>query len=474
MKSTQNLAIIESELTKLFLSSPFIPRVVKRIDEASGRAYLVGGAVRDFVLGQTVYDIDIEVHGLTLELLSDILSQEGPVSYVGKSFGVLKLHGTLTDWALPRSDKPGRKPEVIINPELGIEDALRRRDLTMNAMAIDLLTGEFIDPFNGFADMQERILRSPDIDFFCEDPLRFYRVMQFVGRFEMYPDTILFQRCTKMVIHNVSVERIEGEFEKLLLKSKRPSLGLRWLHDLGRLPEILPELAQAKNIVQDEEWHPEGTVFEHLMQTLDAAARIDKGTDPLNLVLRYAALCHDLGKISTTEELDSHSISYGHAEAGISYAQALLKRITRNIKLIDSVSILVKHHMEPGQFVQQNSPLAAYRRLALRLAPESNLDMLLSLSIADRRGRNPDGHEPLTIVPTFVEVFFERAQEAQALHEPEKPLLKGRDILDIVQPGSQMGVLLKYAYEMQIEKSVKDKELLKEYIKECLKKESAQ
>lgn len=469
MQSTQKLAFNELELRKLLEAHPFIPRVVEKIDAAAGTAYLVGGAVRDLVLGKKVYDIDIEVHGLSLEHLSDILAQEGPVSYVGKSFGVLKLHGTLTDWSLPRTDTAGRKPIVTIDQNLGIVEALRRRDLTMNAMAINLSTEEYVDPFDGLKDLEQKVLRSPDIAFFTEDPLRFYRVMQFIGRFEMFPDKILTAQCTIMSIRDVSVERIEYEFEKLLLKSRRPSLGLRWLRTIGRLHEILPELAHTIDIQQEPEWHPEGDVFEHLMQTLDAAAQIDKGTHALNLILRYAALCHDLGKVSTTEVLDGRLKSHGHAEAGPAYARALLRRITRNVRLIETVKLLVGAHMQPSQLVQQHSTLAAYRRLAMRLAPYTNLEMLLSLALADRRGRNPKGHEPLTVTPPFIKVFLQLAEEANTLHEPVKPILQGHDIRDLIEPGPQMGALLKYAFELQIEHSIESKDALRDKIIERIR-----
>lgn len=152
MQSTQILPKIELAVANLLKDHPLIPRIVERISAASGTAFLVGGAVRDLLLEVPLHDIDIEVHGLTLEQLSDILKQEGPVSYVGKSFGVLKLHGTNTDWALPRTDTTGRKPTVQMDPHMGIYEALRRRDLTMNAMAINLSTFELVDPFDGLKD----------------------------------------------------------------------------------------------------------------------------------------------------------------------------------------------------------------------------------------------------------------------------------------------------------------------------------
>ncbi len=469
MKSTQILPKVELALTHLLKHHEVIPRVVRHIENAGGTAYLVGGAVRDLILGRTVLDIDIEVHGLSLEKLSDILSQEGPVSYVGKSFGILKLHGTETDWALPRTDTSGRKPVVHLDPHMGIYEALRRRDLTMNALAINLATFEFIDPFHGLDDITAKVLRSPDLQFFTEDPLRFYRVMQFIGRFEMYPDAALNEKCTHMDISTVSIERIEYEFEKLLLKSKRPSLGIRWLHDIHRLADILPELAHCVTTLQDPKWHPEGTVYEHLMQTVDAAAQLDLMTKDKNLTLRYAALTHDLGKVSTTIVKDGHIKSPGHAQAGAIYAQALLKRITRKVKLIKAVVLLVKYHMEPSGFIKQNAGLAAYKRLAFKLATYTSLEMLATLALVDRRGRNANGPMPLTITPSFIVEFLNKAEKAGALFEPEKQILQGRDIMDLVKPGPLMGKLLSFAFEHQIEEGIRDKESLKKLVVKRLK-----
>lgn len=468
MQSIPISADFESRLRELLTRSIEIEPAVKQIADLSGIPYLVGGAVRDLLLQKPVHDLDIEVHHLTLDQVSDILSTQGPVSYVGKSFGVLKLHGSLVDWSLPRTDTSGRKPVVKLDPSMGIIEALKRRDLTINAMAINLITYELIDPFHGFDDLQKGILRSPDIIFFCEDPLRFYRVMSFIGRFGFYPDAQLQTLCKKMDISDVSVERIEYEFEKLLLKSKRPSLGIRWLVVINRLGDILPELVRTEQTQQNPRWHPEGNVFEHLMQTLDAATMLERGADFDNLILRYAALCHDLGKVDTTVLVKGVLKSPGHAEAGVPYAKSLLKRLTRNTRLIAAVASLVKYHMSPSQFISLGAKLAAFKRLALKLAPQTNLEMLAYLSLADRRGRNSQSSEPLKLTPQFFKKFLEKAERARSLREPEKPLLLGRDINDLVEPGPEMGHLLRYAYELQIESLIKNKEELRKKVIEKL------
>ncbi len=431
------------------------------IDAHGGRAFLVGGAVRDLILGLPIHDVDLEVHGLTMEQLQALLRQFGPVSTVGKSFGVLKMHDIPIDWALPRTDQSGRKPEVTINPLMGITEALSRRDLTMNALAIDLKSQVLLDPFGGIYDIKDKILRSPAIDFFAEDPLRFYRVMQFIGRFEMYPDDELQRACKIMDISAVSRERIEDEFEKLILKSRCPSLGIRWLATVGKLQEIAPELYQMHAIMQDPHWHPEGNVFEHLMQALDAAAVLAYSSSVEKLTLCYAALCHDLGKVSTTIEKDGRIKSPGHAEAGVPLARSLLRRITRKKRIIDTVCLLVKYHMQPGQFIQLHATQAAYRRLALKLSPYATIEQLGKVALADHSGRNGAGHQPLCGIPHFIKAFLKHAQEAQALVAAQLPILRGRDVMDLVKPGPEMGKILKRAYEIQLEEGIKDKEILK-------------
>jgi tRNA nucleotidyltransferase (CCA-adding enzyme) len=443
-----------------------VHKIVDVINSNNGRALLVGGAVRDMVMNLPIKDIDIEVYGLTEEQLENILKQFGPVSLVGKAFGVLRIHGLDVDWSLPRADSPGRKPTVVIDPFMSVDVASRRRDLTMNAMAFDLNSEELIDPCGGKADIKDKILRTPDVRFFVQDPLRFYRVMQFIGRFEMFPDVQLTALCTTMDISEVSRERIEQEFNKLLLLSNRPSLGIRWLHSIGRLQEILPELAATVGVEQNPQWHPEGDVFEHSMQAVDAAAIIAKKYENTldKLTLLYAALCHDLGKVTTTKEVNGVIKSIGHEKDSKKFARSMMKRITHNGDLIDAVSSLVLYHMTPLQFTTNKAKMAAYKRLANNLDCHVNMSMLIDLCIADKRGRNGKGHQPLTCDFADVAEFKEKAEQAGVLNGQIEPLLKGADISDIVQPGPRMGVLLKHAYELQIENNITDKAILKAHI----------
>jgi tRNA nucleotidyltransferase (CCA-adding enzyme) len=445
--------------------SPIV-EIVKKITEHKGRALLVGGAVRDLLLGVPFKDLDIEVHGLAIDQLQAILEQYGSVSLVGKSFGVLRLHSLDIDWSLPRSDSSGRHPEVKIDPYMKLEDAFKRRDLTINAMGIDLNTLELVDPWGGYDDLEKGILRAPDAQLFKEDPLRLFRVMQFIGRFGFTPDKELNELCKHMDLSTISVERIESEFDKLMLKSEQPSLGLRWLKDIGRLREIFPELDDTIDTKQEHDWHPEGNVFEHLMQALDAGVPLSYDDQNQKLIALYALMCHDLGKVTTTKFINGRLRSHGHEEAGVPLARSLLKRITRRVDLIRAVEKLVRHHMAPGQFPKNNAKLPAYKRLANKLAPDVNMELLAKISLADKRGRNPDSIKPLTKDIPEVDQFLQMAAKANVVYKPEEPILLGRDLEGKVEPGPRMGKLLKEAYEIQIDQGITDKaELLKRILK---------
>lgn len=455
--------------------------IIDAIKSRGGIPYLVGGSVRDLVLGRETKDIDIEVHKLSLDDLEECLREFGKVALVGKQFGVLRLHGFDIDWSLPRKDSKGRKPKIVIDSDMTIEEASRRRDLTINSMAIDLSAREgevrIIDPYGGLEDIKKKVLRVVDKDFFVQDPLRFYRVMQFIGRFEMTPDKELDDICKEMDLRDVSVggeiarERIYEEIKKLLLKSKRPSLGFRWMQNIGRLKELFPELGVLVDIDQRNDYHPEGNVFEHTMQALDASALLDVSpegkikSDEEKFMIMLAVLCHDFGKVKCTDE---NGRCFGHDEAGVPLAKTFLRRFTWDSKLIRSVCKLVRYHMMPLMLVEQESSAKAYKRLAIKLAPEVTAQDLYSLAWADIRGRNKDGFEPLKDGfgdnDKILELFMKNAEGAQVEEGPEEPVLHGRDLLDVIPPGPQMGELLKKAYNIQIDEGITDKDELRKRV----------
>lgn len=465
MQSTKVAQLVQKTRESIFITHPVVKSIVEALGKQGARVLLVGGVVRDALLGKKIEDVDCEVQGISLEELEKILKKFGVVRLVGKAFGVLKIDGLPVDWAIPRTDSAGRKPTVTLDPHLSLIDAFKRRDLTINAMGIDLITGELIDPFGGLNDLEQRILRAPAADFFVQDPLRFYRVMQFIGRFQMQPDTHLNDVCARMDLSGVAQERIAKEFEKLFLKSTQPSLGIRWLATIGRLKEILPEVAALQQVEQWPDYHPEGDVFEHAMQALDAAASYTYPTQEKKLIMVMAALAHDVGKPATKTFQDGRIRFIGHDVAGVKPAAALIARINNNKEYREIITKLVRYHMMPLALVKNKSSAAAYKRLAAQLAPQATLYDLYTLAKADTSGRNPKEHKPFPVCPEpLVEQFFIYAQEAGVAYGPEQRILTGADLLDVCETGPTLGDLVDRAYEIQMNDGITDKKKLKEMV----------
>jgi tRNA nucleotidyltransferase (CCA-adding enzyme) len=221
------------------------------------------------------------------------------------------------------------------------------------------------------------------------------------------------------------------------------------------------------DVVQNPSYHPEGDVFEHTMQALDAAVFLEYRNEDEKLMIMVAALCHDFGKsVCTTPD----GKSYGHAQAGIPLATTFISRLTSEQALRNAVAKLVEYHLMPGQLLDQNSSLRAYKRLASKLAPNVSLHHLSLLALCDMRGRNCASHEPLTEDIPDIQQFLEKAKKAHVMHEKEKPILLGRDFLEQVSVGKEIGILVKRAYELQIDEHIADREelfrrVMDEYLK---------
>ena len=255
-----------------------------------GRPRLVGGGVRDWLLGLESKDFDVEVAGVDFETLQRVLAPYGATDVVGRSFGVVKVRsaaaGAEYDFSLPRREsKTGaghRGFAVAPDPSLGDAEAAARRDFTVNAIAYDPFSGVTIDPCGGQADLRARVLRhtSPA---FVEDPLRVLRGFQFAARFDfsLAPETATLCRSIADSYAELPVERVWGEWNKWAVKSTVPSRGLAVLEETGWLRHF-SEIAAMRGTPQEPEWHPEGDVFTHTQLCLDALARIEawRSSDP--------------------------------------------------------------------------------------------------------------------------------------------------------------------------------------------------
>ncbi|MBC8327211.1 MAG: hypothetical protein H8E31_00515 [Planctomycetes bacterium] len=277
--------------------------LARAVGAAGGRAFLVGGSVRDHLLGGRAQDADLEVYGIQPDALEALVGEFGEVHLVGKQFAVLHLateFGQL-EVSLPRRESktgPGHKGfAVTADPNLAPREAARRRDFTVNAMLLDPLDGELIDPWGGREDLARGLLRhvSPA---FAEDPLRVLRAARFVSRFGWRVDPGTVSLCRSLDLAELPRERLELEWRQVLVLGDHPGMALQALEDLGAL-RLFPELAALRGVPQDPVWHPEGDVFRHTALCLDAAVRIrGEMADPW--VEMLGVLCHDLGKATTT------------------------------------------------------------------------------------------------------------------------------------------------------------------------------
>lgn len=448
-------------MTSLGLPSGLGP-LLQALREAGGRPYLVGGVVRNALLGLPLGDIDVEVFGLEPDKLRSVLARFGRVDEVGRAFSVFKLSGLAgvdgaVDVSLPRRDSkagPGHRGIAVSgDPNLSVEEASRRRDFTINALLYDPFAEHVLDPHGGRADLAARRLRAVDPASFGEDPLRALRAVQLAARFELSVEPETARLCASMPLAELPPERVFGEIEKLLLEARRPALGLRLLREWGMLPVVAPELIPLADTPQDPEWHPEGDVWTHTLQAIDQAAPLAAGLErPRALAVMLGSLCHDLGKPATTVIDDGHVRSPGHEEAGVAPTLSLLERwrvhSLAGYDVRGQVVALVANHLKPGQLYKDREQVSdgAIRRLARKCEPA----LLYRVAKADCLGRAPGAFAPVAM-----EWFLERVQALEVAERPPEPLLKGRHVLELgVPPGPQVGRMLSAVYERQLDGTV--------------------
>jgi tRNA nucleotidyltransferase (CCA-adding enzyme) len=434
-----------------------------------GRPRIVGGAVRDWLLGLAPKDLDIEVGGASFADLHRVLAPLGATDVVGRSFGVIKLRlssGVEYDISLPRREsKTGaghRGFAVAPDPLLDDAGAAARRDFTVNAIAWDPCAACLIDPYGGESDLRARRLRhtSPA---FAEDPLRVLRALQLAGRFDLTLDPATAELCRAIAptYHELPVERVWHEWAKWAEKSAppfgRPSAGLRVLIETRWLSHF-PELAALSGCPQDPEWHPEGDVFTHTAHACDALAR---DPDWLNAdarrrrLLMFAVLLHDAGKPACTrleeKPIDSGRlrwVSPGHEPAGVAPAEAFLTRIGAPLDHTPAITPLVANHMVHHHGGPDGLSPNAIRRLARRLHP-STLAELATVMRADNAGR-PPLQSPET--RALIDRLLARATALDLATAAPRPVLLGRHLIAAgLAPGPEFKRLLDLAFEAQLD-----------------------
>ena len=427
-------------------------QIAESVAKLNGRTLLVGGAVRDHFMGRKFSkDIDVEIYGMSPEIIESLLKKFGHLHPVGKSFGVMKLKTSTAeyDFSLPRSESKSGKGHrgflVTTNTLMSYQKAASRRDFTVNSIGYDLLTEEVLDPFDGLGDIKHKVLRHIGPSF-SEDPLRVLRAMQFSARLEFKIATETVELCNDLDLTELSRERIFEEFRKLFLKAQRPSLGLKAAKKLGILT-IFPELKALIGVPQDPEWHPEGDVWVHTLLVIDEAAQLRKGDEKKDLELMFSALCHDFGKPLTTEFLRGRWRSPAHDIKGVVPTERFLRRITDDRILIENVTTFVKEHLRPLQLFKERDRInsGTIRRLALRVSiPE-----LVLLARADYFGRKLSEDKRTHFEAG--EWLLDEAKHMNVHDEAPRPLLLGRHLIELgMTPGVEIGLVLKQAFESQL------------------------
>jgi len=432
------------------LPAPLKPLTDRLIAEGAFPV-VVGGYVRDALLGIASKDIDIEVYSIpSLETLQQILSPYGSVNIVGKSFGVLKMtiEGYDIDFSLPRTESkkaPGHKGfEIMLSSQLDFTTAALRRDFTINAMGFDINSSYLLDPYKGQRDLHEQKLRCVNTKTFVEDPLRVLRAVQMAARFHLECDDALMLLCRKMVkesaLDELPKERVFEEFRKLLLKSSAPSIGFRIMARIGLL-DYYPELAALRRVGQDPKRHPEGDAWEHTLMSVDVMAGQRTGDTKRDLILMLAVLCHAFGK----PEAQLQGVE-DHGLFGVDPTFAFIGRLTDEKGLADAVAALVRHHADPARYYRDGADDAQIRRLALTVP----LEDLVLVAKANHLGRGTPEARLRTFTPG--EWLLQRAIRANATPHSLEPLLQGRDLIKAgFRPSADFKTILDAAFDAQLE-----------------------
>lgn len=436
------------------------------VDRAGGTTYLVGGAVRDLLLGLTPKDIDLEIHGLVPAKVEDLATRFGHLVSVGRSFGVLKVRvdDHEIDLSLPRREtKTGsghRDFSIGIDPMMDVPTAARRRDFSIGAIYLRVTTGELVDPYGGISDLNNRLLKMIDAKGFTEDPLRVLRAMQLAARFNLSvdPETMNAMREIVPSMGALSADRVREEWKKILLSS-HPTRGLELGRQNGYIEQWHPELAALWATPQDPKTHPEGSVWNHTLLALDAAGRVQsfkQFTEPQRLFVMAAILTHDFGKASTTRNVEGVFRDDSHAQAGTRPARSFLDRLGFPEKFINHVLPLVALHGRPHQIFHlaqqgQEPQIGELRRMVRTLAP-ATLDELLVVTVADQLGRGPFSRpDGLVAMPERYDGYdwWQKKISAEKLNAPFEPILSGRDLIQRGwAAGRQIGEVVHYADQL--------------------------
>lgn len=421
------------------------------------RLALVGGPVRDAILGRLGNDLDFTTNARPEESKKILNDWAESVWDTGIEFGTVagKRGDTtveVTTYRTETYDANSRKPEVVYGEN--IEGDLSRRDFTVNAMALELTgtTPEFIDPFNGISDLTKRILTTPGKaeDSFSDDPLRMMRAARFASQlgFEIAPEVLTAMKDMAKRIEIISAERVRDEFTKLLM-SKNPRTGITLLVDTGLAEIVLPEIPKLR--LEIDEHHHHKDVYEHSITVLEQAIEHEERLGGPNLLIRLASLLHDIGKPKTRALIDGGGVSFHHHEVvGARLAKARLKALRFDGNTIDDVETLIALHLRFHGYGDGEWTDSAVRRY-VRDAGEL-LVHLHVLTRADCTTRNAKKAARLAATYDSLEARIEKLMEEEELSKI-RPDLDGAEVMKLLdlKPSSDVGKALDFLLELRLE-----------------------
>ncbi|GHC76135.1 CCA tRNA nucleotidyltransferase [Streptomyces flavofungini] len=448
-------------VSELLRVSPVADDLARRFQEAGFSLALVGGSVRDALLGRLGNDLDFTTDARPEDVLKIVRPWADAVWEVGIAFGTVgcqkdahvdgaeqRFQVEVTTYRSEAYDRTSRKPEVSYGDS--IEQDLVRRDFTVNAMAVALPEKTFIDPHGGLGDLAERVLRTPGTpeESFSDDPLRMMRAARFAAQldFEVAPEVVAAMKAMAERIEIVSAERVRDELNKLIL-SAYPAKGLALLVDTGLADHVLPELPALR--LERDEHHRHKDVYDHTLIVLEQAMALE--TEGPDLTLRLAALLHDIGKPKTRRFESDGRVSFHHHEVvGAKMTKKRMTALKYSNELIKDVSRLVELHLRFHGYGEGEWTDSAVRRYVRDAGPL--LTRLHKLTRSDCTTRNKRKANTLSRAYDGLEERIARLQEQEEL-DSIRPDLDGNEIMEVlsVRPGPAVGQAYKFLLELRLE-----------------------
>ena len=410
-------------------------KIAEKVNEIGGKTYFVGGCVRDFLMKKEPNDIDIEVFGVEEDKLKNILSKIGELKEITSSFDIYNLRGSNLDITLPRSSN-----EYEADPFISEKEAAGRRDFTINSVMQNAFTDETLDYYGGIDDINSKTIRTVSNDSFTDDPLRVFRMADFIARFNFVIEDSTKLLAEEVDLSEIKKERVFEELRKALLKSDKPSIFFQTLREINQLSYWFPELEALIATEQNPQWHLEGNVWNHTMLVLDEAAKLREiAEEPFAFML--SALFHDLGKAITTTIKDGKIISHEHDVKGVSLTKDAIRRLTTNKKIIAYAASMTELHMKPNMLVAQKSSQKAFNRMFYKsVCPHD----LLLLAKADHLGRGK--FSDYTETERKLKDALENYNTIMS-----KPHVTGEDLIKAgVKPSEQFSELLEFADKLRL------------------------